>query len=420
MRNTWYAALLVLSLLGLAAGAWGLGDRLANGLGPVAFGSYVPWGLWVAFYLYFLGLSAGAFLVTILTYLLGWKRFASIGPLSAFVVLVALVCEVQFILLDLGYMSRALYQFFLTPSFTSLMTWMFVLFQAMLAIYLLKTYFLVRGGLVRWAADPERRLRPLYRLLCFGTRSYGPAEARRDERRVHALAWVSLPVGLAFYGTNGAFFAILMNRPIWNSALTPLLFIVAALLSGGALVAFLVHLFRPHVPRPMDREGEGLVQDLGRIVLFLLLVFLFLELMQFFVGYQTARTDIVTALNHIVAGPEWWVFWIGHLLLGSLVPLVLLMFSGRKPGVVALACFLVFITFAAVRYNFVIPDLAVYKLDGLEFAFRHARLSTDYIPNLNEWLVSLWVFSFGLLAFLLGTRFLPVVSGSEGGENHVH
>ena len=50
-------------------------------------------------------------------------------------------------------------------------------------------------------------------------------------------------MGLIFYGANGAFFAILLNRPIWNSALTPLLFIVAALLSGGALITFLIHVF---------------------------------------------------------------------------------------------------------------------------------------------------------------------------------
>ena len=34
-----------------------------------------PWGLWVAFYLFFLGLSAGAFLITIMTYVFRMKRF---------------------------------------------------------------------------------------------------------------------------------------------------------------------------------------------------------------------------------------------------------------------------------------------------------------------------------------------------------
>ena len=36
----------------------------------------------------------------------------------------------------------------------------------------------------------------------------------------------------------------MMNRPLWNSALTPFLFIMAALLSGGALVTFLTYLHR--------------------------------------------------------------------------------------------------------------------------------------------------------------------------------
>ena len=101
-------------------------------------------------------------------------------------------------------------------------------------------------------------------------------------RRVRILSIISLPVGLLFYGTNGAFFAILLNRPIWNSAMTPLLFIMAALLSGGALITFLVHVFQ---------RDDDLVSYLGRIILYLLVVFLFLEVLQFFVGYQTGDSS---------------------------------------------------------------------------------------------------------------------------------
>jgi Ni/Fe-hydrogenase subunit HybB-like protein len=97
---------------------------------------------------------------------------------------------------------------------------------------------------------------------------------------------------------------------------------------------------------------------------------------------------------------------------------VLLTAGRHSPKAVATACFLIFATFIAVRYNFIIPDLAVYKLEGLEFVFRHARLSTDYVPNLNEWLVTVWVISLGLLAFLLGTRYLPIVNAKLGGMDH--
>jgi molybdopterin-containing oxidoreductase family membrane subunit len=408
MSNKSFNGLLAVAVLGLIAGTWGLVDRLMNGLNPVAFGSYVPWGLWVAFYLFFLGLSAGAFLVTSMTYVFRMKRFERIGRLSAFTVLIALLCEVLFITLDLGRMAR-IYRFLLTPSFTSLMTWMFVLFNAMLAIYALKTFFLIREDLVHWAKDRKRSGSSLYRFLALGKESYGDADHRKDENRVHILSMISLPVGILFYGTNGAFFAILMNRPIWNSALTPLLFIVAAVLSGGALIALLTHVFM--------RDDE-LVTSLGRAVFAALVIFLFLESLQFFVGYQTGVPMIVTSLNHIASGPHSWTFWVVHLLFGGLLPLLIFITRPQDSKAIAWACFFIVISFIAVRFNFVVPDLAVYKLEGLEHTFYHERLRTDYVPNLNEWLVSLWVISLGLIAFLLGTRWLPVVSSQRGGMEH--
>jgi molybdopterin-containing oxidoreductase family membrane subunit len=397
-----------LAILGLVLGSYGMVKRLLFGLNPVAFGSYVPWGLWVAFYLFFLGLSAGAFLLTTMTYVFKMERFKRIGPLAAFTVLITLLCEVLFITLDLGRMLR-IYRFLLTPSFTSLMTWMFVLFNAMLVIYALKTFFLLRGNLIEWGSDPKRKGHRIYNRLALGKTNYTIQNQTKDQERVHRLSLISLPVGLIFYGANGAFFAILLNRPIWNSALTPLLFIVAALLSGGALITFLIHVFQPN---------EKLVNELGQVILFLLITFLFLEVLQFFVGYQSGVVSVVTSLNLIAFGRYWWSFWIIHLLIGSIIPLYWLIFRQGDPGKVAWACLLIVITFIAVRFNFVIPDLGVYKLEGLESAFFHRRLRTDYLPNLTEWLVSLWIVSWGILAFLLGARLLPLSESGEGGEKH--
>ena len=409
MKEIRYRIIIGLALLGLIIGSYGIIKRLLFGLNPVAFGSYVPWGLWVAFYLFFLGLSAGAFLVTTMTYVFKMERFEKIGPLSAFTVLIALVCEVIFITLDLGQMAR-IYRFLLTPSFTSLMTWMFVLFNAMLVIYALKTFLLIREELILWGSDPDRKGYKIYRLLSLGRTHYGTLDRKRDENLVHVLSLISLPVGLIFYGANGAFFAILLNRPIWNSALTPLLFITAALLSGGALITFLIHIFQ---------RNDRLVRDLSQVILFILITFLFLEVLQFFVGYQSGVPSVVTSLNLIAFGRHWWSFWIIHLLIGSLVPLYWLTFKQDQPDQLAWACFLIVVTFITVRFNFVIPDLALYKLEGLENAFFHQRLRTDYLPNLMEWLVSIWVVSLGVLAFLLGAQWLPVISTLKGGEEHV-
>jgi dimethyl sulfoxide reductase membrane subunit len=79
---------------------------------------------------------------------------------------------------------------------------------------------------------------------------------------------------------------------------------------------------------------------------------------------------------------------------------------------------LIAITFVTVRFNFIIPDLAVYKLEGLEQTFYHQRLRTNYVPSLNEWLLSLWIISLGVLIFLAGTRWLPVLSSNKEGVEH--
>lgn len=406
MNEKKFKILMTLGVIGLIIGSWGMGSRLIFGHASVNYGSYVPWGLWVVFYLLFVGLTAGAFLITIMTYMFRVERLKTVGRLSAFTVVVALVCELIFITLDLGHMER-LYRFMITPSFSSLMTWFVIFTNLMLIIYLLESFFLLREDLIDWASDPRRKGQRIYRLLALNRTHYGIRDRNRDKSRVRLLSIISLPVGLLFYGTNGAFFAILQNRPIWNSAMTPLIFITAALLSGGALITALIYAFH---------EDEELVKPLGQVILYLLVVFTLMETLQFFVGYQSKVTGIVTSLNLIAFGRYWWTFWIIHLFLGTLIPLILLIKSPEQPKAVAWACFLIVITFVTVRFNFLIPDLAIYKLDGLEFTFFHPRLRTNYIPSVIEWLVSLWIISFGLIAFLAGSRWLPIHAPAGEGE----
>jgi molybdopterin-containing oxidoreductase family membrane subunit len=408
MKSKYFNILAVIAVLGLIIGCFGMADRLMYGHLHAGYGSYVPWGLWVVFYLFFVGLTAGAFLITIMTYVFGVTRLKNVGTLSAFTVLVALMCELIFVSLDLGHFGR-IYRFLITPNFSSLMTWFVIFTNLMLIIYLLECFFLIREKLVLWSTE-NRSGKAFYRLLALGKTEYTASDRESDNRIVRLLSIISLPAGLLFYGTNGAFFAILQNRPIWNSAMTPLLFILAALLSGGALITFLIAVFH---------SDDEITRILGRAVFFILVVFLLMEFIQFFVGYKTGMTSILTSLDLIVTGPYAWTFWLVHLLIGSLIPLILFITGINNPKAIAWACLLIVVTFVSVRFNFLIPDLAVYKLEGLEQTFSHPRLRTHYTPSVNEWLVSVWIVSLGVLVFISGIRWLPILSSEKGGVNHV-
>ncbi|MEW6386348.1 MAG: NrfD/PsrC family molybdoenzyme membrane anchor subunit [Thermodesulfobacteriota bacterium] len=409
MNEKWYKIIIGVCLAGLVVGSWGMFQRLAYGHLPMNYGSFVPWGLWVAFDLFFLGLTAGAFLITILTYVFRIKLLADLGPLAVFTVLVTLMAEFLIIILDLGHPLRV-YRFLISPNLGSMLFWLVVFITSMWIIYVPWLYFLLREQLVLYSQDPKRPGQDFYRFLTFGKTTYTEEDRRRDHQRSRFLSFLSLPIGIIFFGAHGAIFAILHNRPIWNSAMLPLIFIMAALLSGGALITFLAYLFQPN---------DELIHPLGHVVLMILLSFLFLEALQFFVGYQSKITNIVTSLDLIAFGPFWWAFWIVHLLVGSIIPAFLLIRYPENSKMVAWACFLIIVTFLAVRLNYLFPDLAVYKLEGLQNTFFHSRLRTDYVPNLNEWLVSVWVTSLGLLIFMLGTRWLPVIAAGRGEKEHV-
>lgn len=409
MTRKWENNLIVLSIIGLVIGSWGMFQRLVYGHVPMNYGSFVPWGLWVAFDLFFLGLTAGAFLITILTYVFRIKLLANLGPLAAFTVLVTLMCEFLIISLDLGHPLRV-YRFLISPNIGSMLFWLVVFIVSMWLIYVPWLYFLLRGYLVIWGNDETRPGHKFYRFLAGGRTVYTPEDQERDHRRSRWLSYLSLPIGVIFFGAHGAIFAILHNRPIWNSAMLPLIFIMAALLSGGALITFLAYLYQP---------DDKLIHPLGRVILLILLSFLFLEALQFFVGYQSKITGIVTSLDLISTGPYWWAFWVIHILIGSVIPVFLLLKYPENSKMVAAACFLIIVTFLSVRLNYLIPDMAVYKLEGLQNTFYHQRLRTEYVPNLNEWLVSVWVISLGLLTFVLGTRWLPVIQAGIGEAEHV-
>jgi molybdopterin-containing oxidoreductase family membrane subunit len=224
------------------------------------------------------------------------------------------------------------------------------------------------------------------------------------------LGSVGVPLAIAFHGGVGALFGVVGARPFWNSAITPISFIIGALASGGALITFVTAIWGPNRG---TEEHRRLVSFLGQIVLGLLLFDLLLEWAEYSTSLYAAIPAHTASMEMVLFGPYWWVFWIVHLLIGSLIPVLLLVF-GRKQGVaVATAAALIAISFLSVRLNIVIPALAVEEIEGLKHAFTGPGLTFEYFPTVMEWLFFLWTVSVAGLLFLIGYSLLPIVRTKE-------
>lgn len=398
-----------LAFAAFAIGLPGVFHYLSDGHLAANYGSYVPWGLWVGSYIYFIGLSAGAFLLSSLVYVFGVKRFEPIGKLALFTALVCLAGSVSTIWLDLGHPTRA-WRLLLSTNFSSVMGWMAWFYSSYFLLLVAELWLALKPDLIRVGRESSAT-GYLARALVRGRGRYSPEEEQRDRRLLKILGTLGVPLAVAFHGGVGALFGVIGARPYWHSGLLPILFLVGALLSGGALLTALVVMIGPGRGTRQHRE---LVESLAKIVLGVLALDLLLEWAEYSVGMYASVPAHSESMRLVLFGPYWWAFWVLHAGLGVAIPLVLLLGRGKSLAMVGVATALIALTFFTVRLNIIIPGLAVPELHGLAGAFHHPRLAFDYYPSTTEWLLQLWVVSLMGLAFLLGLKLLPLNRTEEG------
>ncbi len=390
----------------LLFGAMGVANRFISGHRLAGYTSYVPWGMWVAAYIYFIGLSAGAFLLSSLVYVFGVKALERIAKLALFTAISTLFMALLSIWFDLGHMWR-FYEVFTRPQFHSMMAWMVWLYTAYFLLLLAETYFAIRPDLY------ARRSRPglsgwLARTLGY-RQAPEPDQLARDRQTLKVLGTIGVPLAIAFHGGVGALFGTVVARGYWHSPIFPILFLTGALVSGGGLLAFLVAAIWPQ----RHEAWRQLVQLLGRITLGLVLFDLLLEWAEYSIPMWYGVGSEYVLLKAVLFGSHWYVYWIIHILLGVAVPVLLLWLRPQRPWAVGLAGSLVALSFFAVRLNLVIPGLVTPQLKGLETAYLSDRLSYAYTPTLFEWQVTAFIVALGVALLYLGYRLLPLVTESR-------
>ncbi len=404
----------------LAVFAWGVTgvlQRFSQGHLPANYGSYVPWGLWVSAYIYFIGLSAGAFLLSSLIYVFGVRSFEKIGRTSLYVSAITLLMALLSIWFDLGHLGR-FYKVFTQPAFTSMMAWMVWLYTAYFVLILAELWFSLRLDLAR-LADKGGPLAWLHRLLLLGWKAPPGDGVQRAEESSHkalkVLGSIGVPLAIAFHGGVGALFATLSSRPYWHHTLYPILFLTGALVSGGALILAVVAFFDIV---PDDVERRRILRSLSRLVLALLVFDVLLEWAEFSIPMWYGVGNQLALIKEVLGGQYWYVFWIFHVLLGVVVPVLL--FLSRPASRIAMSAggFLVAATFLSVRLNIVIPGQIEPALKGLQRAYVDDRLVFHYAPSSFEWSVVAFVAALGVALFAIGRAILPLSESElnlEGG-----
>ncbi|MCK5428182.1 MAG: polysulfide reductase NrfD [Anaerolineales bacterium] len=255
------------------------------------------------------GMSAGSFLLSVAAnyWLTDYKPIAKKAAIASFV---SLALGLIFLLADLGQPLRA-WRLFFAGNPTSIISWGTWILLIMSVVCLVYIWFLHKG----------------------------------DDKKAKLSGYVGIPFAI-LTAVYTAF--ILSGSPaveLWNSSLLPILFFTGGLISGGALIMLI---------SMMSESTKPLVPKLGKIVAVLVIVEFGLMMIELVQGGQPDLPTVYIVL-----------LWVLELFIGSVVPVVILLFYNRlstkltsKPYFNAIAPILALVGIYTMRYIVVIGGQA--------------------------------------------------------------
>ncbi|MGB3716728.1 MAG: NrfD/PsrC family molybdoenzyme membrane anchor subunit [Candidatus Promineifilaceae bacterium] len=380
----WVVSLCVLMLAGLIAGV----IVLVRGLVVTNLTDLVPWGLWIALDLSSIALSAGAFTLSAAVYLLGLKHLQPVARTAVFIGLIGYSMAMMMLLMDIGRPDRLWHALIYWNTHSPLweVTMCICLYFAVLVLEVMPIFGDADWMKVRW---PRLSMR-----------------MTKVHHIAPILAIAGLTLSMLHQSSLGATYGILKARPIWYRPGMAVLFIVSAMVAGPALVVLTSRLASKITPKAAVRDE--LLDQVAKFVGFALIGYLYLRFWDAFsmsYTYEPARSE---GLNMLTQGPLSFNFWVGEIILGMVIPMIILLSSRLRSnkGLQMLALLMVVGGLLAYRWDILmVGQLVVYGVLPQDIVPRY----TQYFPSLIEILVTIGVVAYGILAFTLGVRYLKVV-----------
>ena len=334
MTKMWRALLLVLFAAGIAAAA---GKAFIWGDSVTKYGAYVPWGLWIGIYISLVGAAAGCVGVGAWMTVKENDDLGAAMPSALLAGAVFLAFGLLFVGIDLGKPMQG-FRIFSQPSFSSPLawaSWLYIVFFACVAGY-------------------------------FMTKAQKP------------LMWLAVASALGFTVAEGLFFGQMVARPLWNSAMTTLLFLTAAAASGSALLLLAWSAAGQNAP-------ETLLAKLRRFLLWAIVIYAAVEGVDVAMAMGGEPGKAMAAKRMISS----YGFWLLYGMVGTLAPLFLLLRTQRD----ILAAALVLVGAIGSKYAFVRYGFWGEPMPGIVKAFEDPSLQMRYFPSTVEWVAGI-----GLLA----------------------
>jgi len=376
-------------------------QQLERGLIVTGLRDRISWGLYIASFVFFIGISHVGVLLSALLRVTRAHWQMSITRMAELITAAALMVAALFPLIDLGRPDRILNLVFF-GRWQSPLLW---------DIFAISTYF--TGSLIylylplipdfalcreRLGPTAPRWKRWFFTTMALGWK--GSAEQRRAlERAMNVMMIVIIPVAVSVHTVVSWIFAMTLRDP-FNSTIFGAFFVAGALYSGVAAVIVLMAVLRwlLHLEEYITRTQ---FVNLGFLLVALAMVVGYMNLSEYLTTGYKMEEGIWFHIQQLTVGPFAGMFWF-YIFGGLFLPVLIMLFPRTRTikGIIT-AALLVLIAMWVERYFIVVAGFRVPLM---------SYPPADYFSTWVEWSILAGAFALFMLIISVFVKLFPVVS----------
>ncbi|MBI2906864.1 MAG: polysulfide reductase NrfD [Chloroflexi bacterium] len=385
-------------------GAYAYVVQLRGGLAETGMGDTVNWGLYIANFVFFIGIShAGTLISAILRVAQAeWRR--PVTRMAEVITAVALMTGALMPAIDLGRPDRLpnllLYGQISSPLIWDILSISTYLMGSLIYLYLpmIPDVALARDRL----KNTVHRLRwKLYSLLAMGWQGT-PEQEHRLQRALGIMMILIIPIAVSVHTVVSWIFAMTL-RAGWNSTVFGPYFVVGAIFSGIAGIITVMYIFRK-VYRLEQYIMDKHFRYLGYLMMVMGAMYLYFTFSEYITtGYKLAEGEKLL-LQELFLGRYALPFW-SFAIAGTVLPVLAVALPWtRTVPIIVIASVLVNVGMWLKRFVIVVPSLAL-PLMPYDWGV--------YQPTWVEISITVGAFAWFGLLFTLFAKLFPIISVCE-------
>lgn len=402
-------AVLLIIILG---GLYGLVVQIVEGHIVTGMRDNVVWGIYIANFIFFIGISYAGALISGILHLLRVEWRTPIIRIAEIITVISTIIGPVYILLCMGRLDRlhhlALFGRIQSPIIWDVLAISTYLIGSIIFLYLASIRDLAA---LRDYPFKSKWRNKLYKILAIDFKGTSK-QNRYLERGLDIMSAIIIPLAVLVHSVLAWIFGMTL-RPGWHSTIFAPYFVVAAVFSGTGVLIIAMWVFRKYY------KLESYITKihfnyLGTILMILGALYAYFTFSEYLTSWYGSETWEMEVLFRLFDPNEYWWWFFFAAILGVLLPIIVILIPKFRSinsitFVSAVAVFALWVK----RYLIIIPTLEtpLLPLQDMRPEYIH------YSPTLVEWLLTFAGVALFCLLFFLFSKFIPIVPVIKGDEN---